>query len=311
MKLSLGDKLALIYTSAGSQRNVAGITGLSHQQVGRILRRNLEGGDLSRWENDPEIVQAVNVAFDIHKDLARGVAKRHGIPFTPAVPVYMERLPLKLQAVYVGDKQIFRGTPKECADYIRGKRVTKVDEMTGEIRGVYQIDPKDQPRAERKRLLGQRAAVQHMHWLPDRVRQKMLIEQVKTNRFFAASASSKVNLRRYNKQAEERNAERERGGLRRTKSRVIGQLDIKGLLKDGVKIERINTPMVAMQNKGGYPELNALSLMQTIQDRHAPATGEAGTTLADQMIYQLDNREDKEANAKPKGKARGNKRPRR
>ena len=36
--LTLADKLALIYTGAGSQRNVAALTGLSHQKVGRILK---------------------------------------------------------------------------------------------------------------------------------------------------------------------------------------------------------------------------------------------------------------------------------
>lgn len=96
MKLSLADKVALIYTLAGSQRGVASLIGISHQKVGRILRTGYEGGyrPESRALSDPGLIVAVNQAFSIHSQVARQQARAHDLPFNAAVPVFYERKPL-------------------------------------------------------------------------------------------------------------------------------------------------------------------------------------------------------------------------
>lgn len=90
-RLTLAEKLGLIYTSAGSQRNVAALVGISHQKVGRILHGQVTDKVLL----DPGLIQAIDLAFSIHKDITRSQAKRDGLPYDPALPVYMRRLPFK------------------------------------------------------------------------------------------------------------------------------------------------------------------------------------------------------------------------
>lgn len=97
MKLTLAEKLALIYTSAGSQRGVAALCGISHQKVGRILRTGYVGGfaPTSRALTDPGLIAAINQGFAIHSDIARGQARAHGLPFVSKLPIYYERKPLR------------------------------------------------------------------------------------------------------------------------------------------------------------------------------------------------------------------------
>ena len=99
MPLSLQEKVALIYTSAGSQRKVADLLGLSHQQVGRILKAGSPelGGypSNSRALKNPALAEAVNFGFSIHKELARRQAKADNIPFDPKLPVFARNLPHK------------------------------------------------------------------------------------------------------------------------------------------------------------------------------------------------------------------------
>lgn len=91
MALSLADKLALIYTSAGSQRRVASLAGISHQKVGRILR----GEVTPRVLFDPGLINSVNLAFSIHKDITRSQARVDGLPYDSRAPVFIRRMPLK------------------------------------------------------------------------------------------------------------------------------------------------------------------------------------------------------------------------
>lgn len=91
MALSLRDKISLIYTSAGSQRNVAALVGISHQKIGRILHEQSS----ARVLGDPGLIAAVDLAFSIHKDITRGQARVHALPYDPQFPIYMQRMPLK------------------------------------------------------------------------------------------------------------------------------------------------------------------------------------------------------------------------
>lgn len=97
MKLSLQDKIALIYSLTGSQRQTAEFIGISHQKVGRLLRTGQEGGysQTSRTLQDPSLNAAIETAFEIHKEISRQTAKDHNIPFNPQIPIYYERKPLE------------------------------------------------------------------------------------------------------------------------------------------------------------------------------------------------------------------------
>lgn len=93
MKLTLADKLALIYTSAGSLRGVSGLTGISRQTITRelsgVVTRN------RRPEFAEQLRRAVDVAFEIHSDLTRSQARADELPFYPHVPIFIQRLPFK------------------------------------------------------------------------------------------------------------------------------------------------------------------------------------------------------------------------
>lgn len=283
MKLSIADKLALIYTSAGSMRKVAGITGLSHQKVSRIMHRAFDGGSVDYWERQLETHAAVEVAFDIHKDLARGVARRHELPFDGSIPVYAERMALKNHRLFVDDTEVFKGTLDEIGEYIDDNELEA---------GEYSI----------KRMLGDRVGALHLHWLSDRLRNHWLESMQKTSAYVTASVGSLVNLPGYMQAAAKRiNDFMKRGGVR-TAEMIHARESLRLLVKDHVKIARIFTPYSEM-NAEFPPGLLTASIDEKLQSRHAPAVDEPGTRLADQIMLQLDTRKVK--NAKP-GKKAGN-----
>lgn len=71
-------------------RNAGALIGVSHQKIGRWLREGEQGG-VSHIPDDPATTAAIDLAFEIHKDLAREQAKRDGVPFNAKAPVYVER----------------------------------------------------------------------------------------------------------------------------------------------------------------------------------------------------------------------------
>lgn len=88
MSLSLRDKLALAMTSAGSQRNLAKLVGVSHQKIGRWLREGEEGGAKAI---PADAAQAIEQAFAIHKDVTRAQAAADRMPYNDRVPVFINR----------------------------------------------------------------------------------------------------------------------------------------------------------------------------------------------------------------------------
>lgn len=284
MKLSLADRLALIYTSAGSMRKVAALAGMSHQQVSRILHNASTGRSNAYYESRDDIVESVQVAFDIHKDLARGVARRHGLPFDGAVPVYVERLPLAHKGVFVDGELVFKGSPEYCREFIE----------ENDLHGQARI----------RTLLGERVGAVHMRWIDDRLRNAWIKSTQKSGAYYSASVGSIVNLRIYNQQANERAKERAASGLPRTKRQILSRDSVRQNLREGVETKRVFTPYASM-TPDTHPDILLQGLNEQIQARHSPATGEKGTRIADQILLQLDTRKNKHAN---KGKARGNKR---
>jgi transcriptional regulator with XRE-family HTH domain len=97
MKLTPADKLALMLTSAGSQRKLAAYLGVSHQQVGRWLqgeRVNPNTGAISNTP-PPEAVRNIGAAFGQFATAVRSGARAQGLPHDPALPVAVGRLLLQ------------------------------------------------------------------------------------------------------------------------------------------------------------------------------------------------------------------------
>jgi len=85
-------KLALAITSAGSQRNLAKLLGVTHQKVGRWLREGEPGG-IKKIPR--EATDIINQAFRFHKDVTKAQAKADRLPYDPQLPVFSFRPTLR------------------------------------------------------------------------------------------------------------------------------------------------------------------------------------------------------------------------
>ena len=253
--LSLADKIALIYTSAGSQRNVAALTGLSHQKVGRILKG--EYAPDSTVLRDPGLRAAVDVAFGIHTDVARAQARRDGLPFDPALPVFYSRLPMKVS-----------------------KMVDRTDPRTGEV--VRVKVPVIDPRTGRQQVApGDRVAAQNVHWLSDDLRNAWIAGKAKTKKFYAASVGSIVDIRIYKKRADAN----QRG------PRTERQRENRRQIVERVNAGAINVPMFTKYTPLDFPaRMIERDITEKLRTKHEPATGTPGTLLANQVLFQIDTR---------------------
>lgn len=96
MKFTLAEKVAMIYTAAGSQRRVANFIGISHQKVGRLLRsiNNEPGGyaPASKILQDPALAAMIESAFTVYKDVCRDQCRRDRLPFLNDAPLFAQRL---------------------------------------------------------------------------------------------------------------------------------------------------------------------------------------------------------------------------
>lgn len=265
--LTLADKLALIYTGAGSQRNVAALTGLSHQKVGRILKG--EYAPDSKVLRDPGLRAAVDVAFRIHTDVARAQARRDGLPFDAALPVFYSRLPMKVS-----------------------KMIDKVDPRTGEV--VRAKVPVIDPRTGRQQVApGDRVAAQNVHWLSDDLRNAWIAGKAKTKKFYAASVGSIVDIRIYKKRADAA----QRG------PRTERQRENRRQIVERVNAGAINVPMFTKYTPLDFPaRMIERDITDKLRTKHEPATGGPGTLLANQVLFQVDTRRMMEptSDAKPR-----------
>lgn len=253
--LSLADKLALIYTSAESQRNVAALVGISHQKVGRILKE--EYASDSKVLRDPSLIAAIDLAFRIHTDVARAQARRDGLPFDPALPVFYSRLPMKVS-----------------------KMVDQVDRKTGEM--VRVKVPVIDPRTGRQQVApGDRVAAQNTHWLSDALRNAWIAGKAKTGKFYAASVGSIVDIRVYKKRADAN----QRG------PRTERQKENRRQIVEKMNAGAVNVPMFTKYTDLSFPaSMIARDIDGKLRAKHEPATGGPGTLLANQVLFQLDTR---------------------
>lgn len=261
--LSLADKIALIYTSAGSQRNVAALTGLSHQKVGRILKG--EYAPDSQVLRDPGLRAAIDVAFQIHTDVARAQARRDGIPFDGNLPVFYAKLPFKVTRI-----------------------VEKVDPITGEVKKdrVPVIDPAT---GKQKVEPGDRIAAQNTHWLSNELRSAWIARIVATRKFYAASVGSFVNLKKYNAKADARFRDKPRTDKQEKYREQLKEREDRQIANQ-IDSAPIFTRYVATGADGFSPQAAVNQINDQLRRKHEPATGEAGTFLAQQVLFQIDTR---------------------
>lgn len=258
------------------------MTGLSHQTVGRILHKQAQGESLDWYSKRPQYAQAIDAGLKQHTDLARSIARKHGLPFRGELPLLARRLPLKQVGVFDQQgKQIYRGPQRDAQAYIA-------------VNGLQRT-------ATIRQLLGDRVIIDHAHWLRDSLRNKWLTTISKTGAYYQASVGSVVSMALYNRQAQQRATERRKRGLsQRTDKALQGQYELKSEREN----KRIFTPYSPM-NFPDAPWLIGQSIQQTLEARHAPATGEKGTVYADQILLQLDTRKQKTNANKPKPGKKG------
>lgn len=303
MKLSIADKLALIYTSAGSQRKVADFVGASHQTIGRILHAASEGRSIETYTKRPELVESINAAFEIHKDLTRRVAKQHALPYDPQAPVYAERLALKKRAVIDRDgTAIFQGDPADVRKFLAGKTIRKIDPDTGEILREWKATPQQIAGGMREAIIrGERVIADHLHWLSNDIRRRFVKTAQKSGTYHNISGGSVVNLPAYMKTARQRIVDYlNRGGLP-TIEAIKARNALQKLVSAGVKLQRVMTPYTATDPRADFDVV--WQELQQKQQRHESAVGAPGTAYADQYLLQVNTRTSNEA--KPQ-KARGN-----
>jgi hypothetical protein len=253
--LSLADKLALIYTGAGSQRNVAALTGLSHQKVGRILKG--EYAPDSKVLSDPGLRAAIDVALDIHTDVARAQARRDKLPFDESLPVFYSRLPMKVS-----------------------KLEDRIDRRTGEVVRV-KVPVIDPATGRQKVAPGDRVAAQNVHFLSDALRNSWIAGKAKTKKFYAASVGSIVDIRIYKKRADAA----QRG------PRTERQRENRRQIVERVNAGAINVPMFTKYTPLDFPaRMIERDITDKLRTKHEPATGGPGTLLANQVLFQIDTR---------------------
>lgn len=280
MKLTLAEKLALIYTSAGSQRGVAALCGISHQKVGRILRTGYEGGfsPTSRALTDPGLIAAVNQGFAIHSDIARGQARAHGLPFDGSLPVFYERKPLTV------------------TDPVKTGR-TYVDPETGEIKPEIKYKPRLDKNGQPITYPGDRVAALNTHWLSNRVRENWLAFIHQAGKFYNASIGSIVNLVVYSKRADAANIGPRDKGKRYDKQSIKSRISDAKELRQTVIQGLIYTKYTPFDRR--FPIDAALADMYSkLNQKHSPAVGDPGTALASSILLQVDTRKDQNDQSK-------------
>lgn len=237
------EKLALMMTSAGSQRRLAGFLGVTHQQIGRWLSigQTTPSGEPSRVREptDPDIRAAIDQGFVMHADASRAQALVDRIPFAADVPVYARRLTYE------------DGRP------------------------------------------GQRVVIEHLHRISDALRDRIVASQGKTGFYGAVSARSTVRQVPYwfntENQIDTRRIRRD-ANMQAMRERLTPELDEDdGELID--RLQRINTVPTPLS---GFPVGASLDdLNRKLATRHAPAVGDKGTSLADELLFQTSTKRDR------------------
>jgi hypothetical protein len=265
VKLSVQDKLALMLTSAGSQRRLGDFIGVSHQRVGRWLREGQEGGT-KRPPSDPAILDAINQAFAIHTEVSRDQARKDHLHFDAKAPVFAARL------------------WKQKTERVR----------TPEGETVYRpvVDRQGRPVMHP----GDRVAIEHTHWLRDSLRTHLVTAAQKSGKYLHASIGSLVNLQVYRSRADARFRAQ---GMRRTESQRAHREQMNRKLQLGEQSGWVFTPYIPTPANVASDVITD-RMSDLLRERHEPATGTPGTALGAQILLQVDNRDATPPAAKPR-----------
>lgn len=142
MTLTPQEKLALALTTAGSQRALAKLVGVSHQKIGRWLREGIPAvidpttgyliASAGAKSIPLEAMPAINQAFEIHKDIAQAQAKADDLPYDPKAPIFARRI--NHQDGTTGNRVLVENT-----QYIRDELRDKVIESTARSKKYYKV----------------------------------------------------------------------------------------------------------------------------------------------------------------------------
>lgn len=256
-RFSFQDQLALMMTSAGSQRRLASFIGVTHQQVGRWLTigQTLPSGDPSRVRvpTDPDIRAAVDAAFAIHVDAARAQARADHFPFLPDAPVFA-----------------YRG---EYKDGRPGQRIyiDHAHRMSNDLRARTVIAAHG---TEFYYAVSARSTVARVpYW------------------WLAEARIESEGIRR-----DPRNEDGQRMLLARDRLMPSDEDDDEYQdahdNNEKVALEKINTPLTWL-NPAFPGSAWADDLERKLQTRHAVAVGDKGTELASTLIFQTNSKADK------------------
>lgn len=136
-------------------------------------------------------------------------------------------------------------------------------------------------------LPGDRIAAEHTHWLSDALRERWIVAMKKTDRFYAASVESIVNLVVYFKRGEQIYKGR------RDKKRLANRRSIQRKLERGIVHGPIFTPYTPL-NAHVPTDLVLNDIRIKLADKHEPATGDPGTYLGASILLQVDTRNGKD-----------------
>lgn len=263
-----------------SQRQMAAVMGVSPRTVGRWLR---EGTSEGIRKIPREARDLINIAFEIHKDLARDAAKRFEIPFQGDFPVYAVRKPLP-----------------------ETRRV--IDRETGVIYNKPTGRPKLDP-ATGLPILGDRIYIENAQFFSSEMRQIVILDFALTGKMVVASVGSRVNLYRYYQETLAQRLDEQRRSTKRGKA-TPGEvrqamrdsfestfgIDVKELeqsteIKDIYTRKRVIAP--------GFNQVAEIKDIENhIRQKHEPAAGEKGTAIGHTIIVQMMRESTNEANAR-------------
>lgn len=231
MPLTLADKLALIYTSAGSLRRLAAFTGLSRYRVTRLLKPQFLGGYApdDPVRRNPGLRAIIDTALSIHSDLCRQVARAHRLPAL-TLPIYMERAPR-----------------------------TKFDPATGERKIL--IDDRGRP------ILGERVICPHTHWIDSNLRQQVIASLQQTAFFYQISVRSEIDLAVYFDETEER-FKRER--IARSPEQWKHRTQFEKKIIDGHSAGFVYTRYASLSQRFSAGQI-AADILQQLRIKHEPA----------------------------------------
>lgn len=282
MTLSITDKVALIYSETGSQRQVARELGISHQRVGRLLRASVGAGSAeggydpgSPALSKPDLARAVDAAFPAYVKRAQAQAVKDNLPFDPRYPIFYERLPMPLTKRFeVIDKE----TGEIVSKFLPVVEVQKRDSEGRVVTTYVKASKKRKPTM----VPGKRVAALNTHWIPQKLREDWIESLRKTNRFVSASVASLVNLIIYNAEANQRFEDEKKldPSHTRTKAQERAKKWIEETIRTGGPTERMQkvfSRYAAMSMDSAWPRDRVMdSLNEELLYKHAPATTDYG-----------------------------------